>query len=244
MASLPPRNPPRGGSIGAIVQARMSSRRLPGKVLREVGGRPLLGYLMERLAACDALDRTVVATSVDASDDPIEEFCRRSGWACVRGDLHDVAGRFETVLNHHPFDAFVRICADGPLLDPAVVSRGVSLFRSGGFDLVTNVSPRTFPPGQSVEVVATAAFRRALDDMSDGEDREHVTRVFYRNPHRYRICNFAGGAPADGLSMVVDTEDDFTRLERVIAAMDGSHLGYGLNRLTRLFRETEAVTCG
>lgn len=217
--------------IGAVVQARMTSERLPGKVLREVAGRPLLGYLLERLARCPALDAVVVATSTDPTDAPVERFCRERGVACYRGSLSNVARRFRDALDAHGLDAFVRVSGDSPLLDPALVGRGVRLFRAGAFDLVTNVHPRSYPPGQSVEVVGREGFRRACVAMHEADEREHVTLHFYRHPGRFRIENFAAARDYGGLRLTVDTADDLARLEAIVAAMTRPHWEYGLDDL-------------
>src|SRR5688500_16406077 len=115
----------------AIVQARMSSSRLPGKVLREEGGKQLLGYLLERVGRCSCLGGVVVATSTEAADDPVARYCAEQGVPCCRGPLEDVAGRFVRVLERYPEEAFVRLTADSPLLDPALVERAAALFEEG-----------------------------------------------------------------------------------------------------------------
>lgn len=221
-------------SVGAIVQARMSSRRFPGKVLAEAGGKPLLLYLLERLARCRRLDGVVVATSADRSDDVVQEFCGRTGFPCVRGPLEDVAGRFLLALDRFPWGGFVRANGDSPLLDPELVDRGVGIFREGEYDLVTNVQPRTFPKGQSVEVVRSESFRAACRDMTEPEDREHVTRFFYRNSSDWRIRNFEAGGRWGDVQLSVDTPEDMERFARIVAAMERPHWEYGHEELARM----------
>ena len=133
--------------IGAIIQARMSSERLPGKVLQQIAGKPMLQYLLERLEHCEVLDGLVVATSVDESDTPITSFCQRYGVSCYRGDLNNVAGRFNDVLDSYGFDAFVRINGDSPLLDQRLVDKAVELFKQHEADLATNALVRSYPKG-------------------------------------------------------------------------------------------------
>ena len=191
----------------------MSSRRLPGKVLRPLAGKPALQYLLERLSHCDEVDRVIVATSGEASDDPVAAFCAAAGALVHRGPLEDVAARFGEVAERFELDAFVRVTADSPLLDQALVDRGAALYREGDFDVVTNVYPRsTFPSGQSLEVVRAEAFRRALAGMDDPYEHEHVTPYFYRHPERVphpqlrrragrlgprRLARHGGGRAAD-----------------------------------------------
>ncbi len=202
------------------MHARMSSERLPGKVLRDLAGRPLLGHLTDRLRSVASVDGFVLATSMSPTDDPIAAFADKEGLACYRGSLADVADRLLRAAEAHGFDAVVRINGDSPLMDPALVAKGVSLFREGGVDLVTNVFPRSFPKGQSVEVIATTLLTKIVAEAST-EDREHVTQYIYRNPDLCRIRNFSADMPRAALQLSVDTIDDFHRIERIIVAGGG-----------------------
>ena len=223
--------------IGVVVQARMSSARLPGKVLLPLAGRPALGYLLERLALAAEPGLVVVATSDEPDDDPVAELAAARGVAVHRGPLADVAGRMAAAAERFGLDALVRVSGDSPLLDPALVDRAVALFRAGEADLVTNVWPRSFPVGQSVEVVSSAALRRVLAESADADDREHVTRHIYGNADRFRIVNFAREAgDASDVRLTLDTEDDLRRLEAIVAAMDRPHAGYGVDELIDLAR--------
>ena len=223
--------------IGAVVQARMSSRRLPGKVLRKLHGRPMLQYLLERLERCRTLDEVVVATTTDPSDDQLAEYCGRVGVLCHRGPRDNVAERLRQAGQRLALDAFVRVCGDSPLLDGRLVDRAVDLFRSDQFDVVTNVMPRSFPTGQSVEVVRSTTLADAVGHMSDQVDLEHVTRFFYRNSGRYRIQNFSSELDHDDVSLAVDTSYDFDHIAALIAAMTEPQWQYGVNDLLRLRRD-------
>lgn len=220
--------------IGAIVQARMTSTRLPGKVLRRVRDRPLLQYLLERLQRCDRLDGVTVATSVDPSDDPIETFCVEFGVSCYRGSLDDVARRCADAAGSRGWDAFVRLCADSPLLDPALVDRAIAEYRSREVDLVTNIFPRSYPHGQSVEVVRTSEFTRVVELMTSADDRQHVTRYYYRHAERYRIYNVRSEVNYGDLVLAVDTPGDLQRFETLVAGFERPHWEYGLSELVRL----------
>ena len=153
----------------------MKSARVPGKVLRQLAGRPLLGHLLDRL--CTLGMPLVVATSDDRSDDAIASFCVAEGVAVHRGPLDDVAARFVGAARERGIDPIVRVSGDSPLLDPAIVRRALELWEPGL--LVTNVRPRSFPTGQSVEVFELAALERA--ELTP-EAREHVTTHAPRAP--------------------------------------------------------------
>lgn len=213
--------------IGAIVQARMNSARFSGKVLRLVQGKPLLGYTLERLARCRYLDTVIVATSDESADTPIVEFCDNLGINCFRGSLEDVAGRFSGAAATHDLNAFVRITGDSPLIDQLIVEKGICLYREGDYDLVTNVLPRSYPIGQSVEVISTDTFTRSCAKMA-GAEREHVTQYFHRHRDDFRIHNYSHGGDISGLQLSVDTPADMEMFEGIVARMERPHWEYHL----------------
>jgi spore coat polysaccharide biosynthesis protein SpsF (cytidylyltransferase family) len=223
---------------GAIVQARTSSSRLPGKVLREVAGKPLLQYLLERLANASLSRPVVVATSSDASDDDLAAFCDAFGVDCHRGPLDDVAQRMLEAAETRGLDAFVRVSGDSPLLDSALVDRAVELLRAGENDLVTNVHPRTFPHGQSVEALRTSAFRRMCSALTEPHDREHVTRYIYRHADEFRIASFTHDPDISALQLAVDTPEDLARFESILSSMTRPHWRYDLDGVVALARTT------
>jgi spore coat polysaccharide biosynthesis protein SpsF (cytidylyltransferase family) len=226
--------------IGAIVQARMTSRRFPGKSLRPLCGKPMLRYVLESLGQLDVLAETIVATSIDPSDDPIAEFCEQFGWACFRGPLDNVAERFLQAAVAHDYSAFVRVSGDSPLLDPRLVARGVALFAESGADLATNVFPRTYPAGMSVEVLRTETFERIVPTLADPGDREHVTSYFYQHAERFRIVNFALDAPRRDVHLAIDTPEQFEYVARIVGAMRRPHWEYSLEDVLRLCDECSA----
>lgn len=233
MSDRNPEAAPKSGpaeSVGVLVQARMSSKRLPGKVLRPIAGTPLLGLLLERLGTCREVGPIAVATSSDESDDEVANFCRAQGISCHRGPLDDVAARMLEAAADLHLEAFVRISGDSPLLDPRLVDRAVALFRSDKPDIVTNVLTRTWPQGQSVEVVRRAVLANALPDF-DQESREHVMPYFYARTERYNIVNIESRMPWGGINFTVDTRDDLKRIEAIMAMMDKPHWTYGVESL-------------
>ena len=223
--------------IAAVVQARMSSRRLPGKVLVDIHGKPLLQYVLERLHRCAAVDAVAVATSVDPSDDPVQRFCDAAGVPCVRGPLDDVAARFLGVLDALGVEAFVRISGDSPLIDQRLVAEGIECFLAGPADLASNVVVRRFPVGESVEVIKADAMRRAYRRMSEPHHFEHVTAVFYEHADEFQIRSFTSQAPWHHIRLAVDTPQDLTVIRRMIGAMEHPHWDVDLPSLVRLYGE-------
>ena len=217
--------------IGAIVHARMSSRRLPGKVLTTIAGRPLLVYLSERLEKAHRIDRVVIATSTAPDDDPIAEFARDRGLACHRGPLDDVAGRVIEAADAYDIDIIVRISGDSPMLDQRLIDHAVDLFAAHDHDLVTNVHPRTFPTGQSVEVFRTTTLRDAREQMTTPVHLEHVTSYFYDHADVFDIHNFEHEPSLAGRRMTVDEPDDVAAVSRVLEALSRPHWDYSLDEL-------------
>lgn len=224
-------------SIGAFVQARMSSARLPGKVLTPVEGRPMLEYLLDRLAHCEQLDGIVVLTSDQPSDDPIQDFCTQHSQRCFRGSLENVAARFEAAASAIGWQAFVRISGDSPLLDQKLVDRAVTLFREEDCDLVTNVYPRTFPRGQSVEVLKTATFASAVSRMSTPAHREHVTPFFYEHHQDFRIRSITSLTNLNEVHLSVDTKADLDAFARMVASFEKPHWQYHLDEVVAIYEQ-------
>lgn len=201
--------------VNIIIQARMSSRRFPGKVLAPFLGRPLLAHVVQRLEPVPGIAARVLATSREESDDPLALYAQRLGLAVVRGPLEDVLGRFDLALAEHPCEAFFRVCADSPLLEPFLFTKALEVFARGEADLVTNVYPRTFPPGLSVELLRTSVFRNMAQKATAPEDREHLTRYLYTHPEFCLIRNIECLRPADpGLHLALDEPGDLERLEK------------------------------
>jgi spore coat polysaccharide biosynthesis protein SpsF (cytidylyltransferase family) len=216
--------------VGAVVHARMSSRRLPGKVLAPLAGRPALQWVLERLEHARELDAIVLATSEDPSDDPVAAFAGERGTPCHRGSLDDVAERVAGAARGHGLDAIVRVNGDSPLLDQELVDRGVEIMRASEPDLVTNVRPRTFPPGQSVEVVSVDALERAHAAGSSAEEREHVTGPLYAGG--FSVVRFETDPARTEPPYTLDTPEDHARLEAILLGMDRPHWEYRWDELS------------
>ncbi len=202
--------------ILAILQARMSSSRLPGKVMKPILGMPMIGRQLERLARCATLERTVVATSLDESDDGLAEYVERLGVRVFRGSLHDVLGRFQgAAIAHGPAAHVVRLTADCPLADPAVIDACVRMHLEAGADYTSNTVERTFPVGLDVEVMTAEALRLMQAEARDPYEREHVTPYLYRHPERFRIAQLKQAKDLSARRWTVDTPQDFEFASRV-----------------------------
>lgn len=228
--------------IGAIVQARMSSKRLPGKVLRDVLDKPILQYLLERLNHCSVLDEIVVATSMEHSDQPIVDFCEQFGVRCYRGNLDNVAGRFNDLLQEYQFDIFVRLSGDSPLLDQNLVEQGVKVLLKNKADLVTNVLSRTYPKGQSVELLYRDVFQAAYPFMKTPDEMEHVTKYFYNHQERFEIVNFKSGRDCGNIQLSVDTVEDEQMFSAIVHRMNKPHWEYRWDELVFLYQTIGGIS--
>ena len=227
----------------AIVQARMSSKRLPGKVLREIDGKPLLGYVIESLQNCNRLAGIVVATSNEESDTAIVEFCKQNGVKYFCGPLEDVASRFLGVALNYDLYSFVRISGDSPIIDPMLVDHAVGIFVDNGYDVVTNIFPRTYPPGMSVEVIRASVFLDAVQKYVSAEQKEHVTSYFYENNNAFTICNIESNSSLPPVSLAVDTAQDFEIMTRVIRDMDKAVWHYTIDEKLTMYVEMQRIFC-
>lgn len=210
--------------IVAVIQARMTSTRLPGKVLAEIGGRPALQLMLERLSACRRLDRIVVATTVNATDDAVVALCRQLGVASFRGDETDVLSRMLAAADAQGAESIVRLTADCPIIDPAVVDEVVALFHAGDYDYASNARLRTYPDGLDVEVMRRAALARANVEARHPSLREHVTPYINgRRPEwgcgRFRLGDLCFAADFSHVRWTLDRADDLERLRRLVARL-------------------------
>ncbi|GAA3718324.1 hypothetical protein GCM10022224_100080 [Nonomuraea antimicrobica] len=205
--------------IVGIIQARMGSTRLPEKVLRELGGRSVLAWVVRAAREAGALDDLLVATTTEPADDAVVAECRRLGVAWHRGPVDDVLTRFTQALAGRRCDAVMRFTADCPLLDPEVIREAALVFRAvPGLDYLSTSLARTLPRGLDVEIAGRAALDRA-DREATGFHRTHVTSYLYEHPGDARLLGLAYRPVADDLRVTLDTEDDWRLIRAVVTAL-------------------------
>jgi len=209
--------------VVAIIQARMGSKRLPGKVLMDIHGAPMLLRVAERARRARSLDSLGVATTDQAADDPIAEMCVKHGIPCFRGSATDVLDRFYHAAVAFEAAVVVRLTGDCPMIDPDVIDLTVGAFLEGGSDFVANRLPegRTFPIGLDTEVCSLAILERAWREARAPYEREHVMPYLYDPPGRFRVRRVNAPADLGHLRWTVDTAEDLDFVRGVYAAFGG-----------------------
>lgn len=207
--------------ILGILQARMSSTRLPGKVLMPLAGVPMVLRQIERLRRARQMDRLVVATSTETSDDPLVTALQAADVAVYRGSLNNVLARFIGALDANPADHVVRLTADCPLADPDVLDAAIALHMDQSAAYTSNTPESfAFPKGLDVEVISASALRQAAAEASSPEDFEHVTWGIWTHPERWKIAWLKSPKADDGdIRWTVDTPDDYAFVAAVYDAL-------------------------
>ncbi|WP_417204622.1 cytidylyltransferase domain-containing protein [Acetoanaerobium sticklandii] len=197
-----------------LVQARVSSSRLPGKVLKDINGTPMIEYLINRLAAVKTCEKVILVTSDEASDDELENLMKGKV-TIVRGSLNDVLSRFCKAIDQSDFDNVVRITGDCPFVDPAIIDNIVSIHESNKNDYTSNTLKPTYPDGLDVEVVKKDVLLEVNAKDLTAFEREHVTPHIYRNTDLYKVENVAYVEDLSHLRITVDEIEDL-ELARII----------------------------
>lgn len=205
--------------VVAIIQARMGSQRLPGKVLEDIQGKPMLQRVIERAAGSTGISRTVIATTTADGDEPIAAFGVEKGLPVVRGHPSDVLDRYMQAAREHQAEVVVRLTADCPLLDPDVIDKVINALLEADppVDLALNRIPgdRTYPIGLDVEVCTYAALQRAWEEAQETYQREHVLPFLYEEPGRFRVLHVRHPVDYGDLRWTVDTPQDLAFVRAV-----------------------------
>ncbi len=216
----------RDPSIVAIIQARMGSSRLPGKVLLDIGGKPMLDRVVVRTRRAQTIGRVVLATTWDESDDPVAAYCLAQGFPVYRGDPLDVLDRYYQVARLFDARTIVRLTGDCPLIDPREIDRTVRAFHIGEVDFAANRLPppwrRTTPIGMDTEVVTFEALERAWQEADQKHQREHVMPYLYEEPERFRVLLVDHDPDLGQFRLTVDTPEDLTLVRKIFESFGNS----------------------
>lgn len=208
----------------------MSSSRLPGKVLLEINGRPMLSYMLERVSFARKIENIIIATSTDPSDDPIAELCRKEKVLFYRGSLEDVLTRYFKAAETFKAKTIVRLTSDCPLIDPAMIDLLVDIYSKGNYDYVANTMPPswTVPVGMDVEVFSFEKLKQLWQEVKDKADREHVTFHFWKNPDRFKLFRYNLKVDLSHFRLTVDYPEDFEVVKAIFTHLYLKDSQFGL----------------
>lgn len=204
-----------------IMQARMGSTRLPGKVLKEVRGKPLMHYEVERLRRVSLARQLVIATTTHLKDQPVIDYCLGANIPFFRGSEEDVLNRYYCTAREFGADVIVRVTADCPLIDPEVVDQVIHFYLENypQYDYVSNTLERTFPRGMDVEVFSFPGLSEAEQQAQNPVEREHVTPFFYRYPNKFHLGSIKNITDQSRYRLTVDTPEDFELIRRILEVL-------------------------
>lgn len=227
--------------LAAIIQARMGSKRLPGKTLAKVGGRPLLDLLIQRVKQSTLIDEVIIATTTKAQDDVLVDWAQELDIPCFRGSEDDVLDRVYLAAKKYSVDHIVRVTSDCPLLDHKVMDRVIDTYQSGKYDYVANILKNTYPDGLDVEVFSFSALERAWGKARLPSQREHVT-TYIRTSGEFRICNVESPTDLSNFRWSVDTAEDLQFVRAVYDHLSLKGNSFDLDDVLLLLKDQPHLT--
>ncbi|MGZ4161026.1 MAG: cytidylyltransferase domain-containing protein [Neobacillus sp.] len=205
--------------IVAIIQARMGSTRLPGKVMKKVLRKPLLEYQIDRVRRSKLINQIVIATTTKETEQPIIHLCEKLSVDYYRGSEDDVLSRYFEAANKYQAQVVVRLTSDCPLIDPNVIDEIITNYLSNNYDYVSNTIERTYPRGLDVEVFSMKALEKCYREASDTVYREHVTPYIYHHPDKFNLGFVKHTIDLSSFRLTVDTEEDLDLISRLIKGL-------------------------
>jgi spore coat polysaccharide biosynthesis protein SpsF len=231
--------------IVVVVQARMGSTRLPGKVMLPVGNAPILARMLERVTAAELPSEVVVATTTAAEDEPIRALCRRLGIHCLNGHPTDLLDRHVTTARATRADVVVKIPSDCPLVDPQVIDRVIAAWKLERADYVSNLHPASYPDGNDVEVVPMPVLETAWREARLPHEREHTTPFLWQRPERFRLANVLWESGLDLSAthrFTLDYREDYELIRAVFDELwTPSRPVFSITEIVELFGERPAL---
>jgi len=222
--------------IAAIIEARMTSSRLPGKIVRPIMGRPTLELLIERLLRSRYLNSIVIATTSNDTDDATENLAKRLRVGCYRGSEDDVLDRVLKAAQTYNIDVIVEITGDCPLIDPAVIDKLLAIYLEGDYDFVANTLKETYPNGLDTRIFSRKILEDVAELTQDPVDHEHVSLYIFEHPERYNLFNMESNLPEKfwGARLTVDTIEDFEVISRIFEELYPKKPAFSLEDIINL----------
>ena len=218
----------------SIIQARTSSKRLKNKVLKKIKKKMLIEYVYDSVKNCKLFDEIIIATSKNNSDKKIVDWCKRKKIKFYTGSLNNVSKRFYDICKYNQFDYFLRVCADSPLLDMRLVKSNLRYLKKN--QIVTNCLKKTFPKGQSIEVISRKCFLENYKNFKK-KHQEHVTKFFYENSSNFKIKNFLLKKNMRHIRLSVDTISDLKRIEKILSKIKKASYNYSYKKYIKFYKQ-------
>jgi spore coat polysaccharide biosynthesis protein SpsF len=224
----------------AIIQARCGSTRFPAKIFADLSGKPLIWHVVNRLTYCTRIDRIIIATTANSGDDRLEEWAAQQGLLVYRGDENNVLNRYYMAAKAAGLkseDIIIRITADDPFKEPALIDRIIETVETGEAVFACNNNPPTFPEGLDCEVFTMAALEQSERESNDAYEREHVTQYMYRHPELFKGKNVAQKEDLSHLRLTLDTPDDYRMAQEVYSHLYREDTLFTLKDILNLFEK-------
>ena len=220
-----------------LVQARVTSKRLPGKMIKKINGNSILEILIDRLKLSKRISEIIILTSKNKSDNSIVQICKLKKIKFYRGPLNNVAKRFYEIVKKKNTKSFIRICGDSPLIDHNLIDKAISKFNLKKHDLLTNIFPRTYPKGQSIEIINSKTYKDYFSLFKKKNHKEHVTTYFYDNFKKFKIHKLKNNINQSNINLSIDTIEDFDKMKKLIFYSKSKAISYKslLNNYKKLF---------
>lgn len=223
--------------VAAIIQARMGSTRLPGKVLKELNGQALLQNIISRVEKCKTVDEILVATTVNSIDDELESWCQDREIKVFRGDENNVLKRYYDAATYIGADIIIRITADDPFKDPDVIDAVVMQLQDNQLDFSFNNCPPSFPEGLDTEVFTYQAIKKVVESKTTDFEKEHVTQYFYHNSSQFKMMNYPYIKDISNIRLTVDSEEDFILAQQIYKKLSQHGEMFYLDDILRLLEK-------
>lgn len=220
-----------GMNIAVIIQARMGSTRLPGKIMKEIQGKKILWHVVERVKRSKLINQITIATTDDPADNEIEDFCKENKIDCFRGDEENVLDRYYQAAKQNNAEMIVRVTSDCPLVDPGILDKLIHLFLNGNYDYVSNNMPPTYPHGLDAEVFSFSSLEKAWRESKLKEEREHVTPYIRKNPKKFKIGNLSNSKDLSKLRWTLDFKEDFELITKIYSLLGDKAKTHNFNWL-------------
>lgn len=225
----------------AIIQARISSTRLPGKVLLTLADKTVIEQVISRVSQAKKIDKIILATTTRKEDNALEQICLKAGIDCFRGSENDVLDRYFQAAKKFGGKNIIRITGDCPLIDPVVIDKVIDLYEVGGVDYATNVMPPTFPDGLDTEIFSFSALEKVWREANLASQREHVTVYLWQNPQIFRQRHLKNKIDLSARRWVLDNPEDYEFMKQVFAKLYFLKPDFGMNDLLEFFAENPEI---